>query len=223
MPELYTYLGIDVAREVEVRVGDEANAQYNRDMILAWINAAIRRISDQVPLVEVTAVTNLIAGTAGYNFGAAFPGNRIASILALFVDGRDVEIIGFADLKERVARANGDERAGQPVVAAEFGGILTLWPTPDTTLPNGLTVYATAYPTDLVTISDKLTVPDRFFNAVVDYCYQQALLVDENFEAAQIAGASHDENLRRQRARDTSPSDFYPAIQGDPDEDRLYS
>lgn len=219
--EIFTRKAYQVAEEVRAKFGDSSKVRLRDEMLLRWINMAAAEISRQNPWLESTASCNIVSGIGKYEFASHFPGLRVQRLDMALVNGVKAEIVPFAELQERIARPGAKDAAGTPVALAEYGGAFTLWPTPTESSVDGLVLYFIAYPPDVadLNVNTTLNVPDRFYNAVVDYVHQQALEYDDNFEAAEVKRGHFELGMQRElhRAAD-SPGDFYPTIT-DIDED----
>lgn len=217
MREVTTLTGLRLATEVKNKFGDTGAVQITNDMILSWINNGVRAIVAQAPYLRSTAVSSLIAGQSVYALGTAFPAARIMQYDAVVANGRKLKFMPFAEYQTLM-----DERLdtpGQPTIATEYGGTLTLWPTPEATVSGGLVLYFSAYPEEMTELEALLPVPDRFYNALLDFVHAQALELDDEFEAAQSKLSQHEVHLQRQFERENrSPTDWYPAISMDPDD-----
>ncbi len=219
MPELYSYTGNRLATGVKDKFGDVGSVQIDDAMILAWINNGIRQIVAQNPFLKKTAVCNLVAGTAAYDISTAFPAERVIAYHSIVVNGVPIKMVAFSEYLALIEAGTLTTTRGTPQYGTDFGGTLTLWPTPDTTVANGIRIYFSAYPADLTALANTLTVPDRFYNALEDYVFAQALELDENFEAAQIKlGHFEVENQRQFERENASPTDFYPTMQLAPED-----
>lgn len=213
---LYTRTAKQVADEVRAKFGDSTAVRLSNDMILTWVNNATRAIAQQNPLNERTAKCNIIQGQKAYEFETYFPDLRVQRYDMITVKGKPIEIVPFPEFSQRLA--DYPDRAATPTAVTEYGGTLTFWPTPDESIAEGIVLYFLEYPADVTSLAASgvgtlLTVPDRFYNAVVDYVHQQALEYDDNFEAAALKGQQFDTHMMREQARGAeSPGDFYPVI-----------
>jgi len=117
-------------------------------------------------------VCNLVAGTAAYDLSTAFPTERIHSYHSVLVDGIPIKMVEFSEYQALINANTLTATTGTPRYGTDFGGTLTLWPVPDTTVASGIRIYFSAYPADLTIISGTLTVPDRFYNALEDYVFR---------------------------------------------------
>lgn len=59
-----------------------------------------------------------------------------------------------------------------------------IWPVPDTAIPRGLTVTFIRMPKPVEDETDNLTIPDKYFNALVYYVLAQAYELDEDHDAS---------------------------------------
>lgn len=217
--EVTTYIGTRLATDVKNKFGDVGSVQITDPMIVQWINDGVRSIVAANPFLKLTAQTNVLAGQSLYEFSTAFPTARIVQFDSITYKGRALKVVPFQQFQQLIAAAVDDTRTGEPTMVTEYGGDLTLWPTPTETTANALVIYYSAYPQDLVNLTELLPVPDRFYNALLDFVYAQALQLDENFEAAEMKLGHHEAAMRRQFGKeDVSPTDFYPTITELPDE-----
>ena len=216
--ETFTYKGSRLAEELYDRFGDVGAVQINSTMALRWINDGVRAIVAQNPFLKKTATTHIVAGQSVYPFETAFPTAKIVQFDMIVAQGTRLEFLPFPEFEKRLAAPDGiPTPTGRPAVVTSYGGSLTLWPTPAESVPNGLAIYFSAYPDDLQDLDELLPVPDRFYNALRDYVFAQALELDDNFEAAAVKMQQHEMGLQREYERENkSPTDFYP-VSRDPD------
>lgn len=218
--ETFTYKGQRIADEVFDRFGDVGAVQINTSMMLRWINDGVRAVVAQNPFLKSTATTHLVAGQSVYSFATAFPSAKVVQFDTIVVLGTPIEFLPFADFRRRITAPDGvPSPGGRPTIGTVYGDALTLWPTPSTSEPNGITIYFSAYPDDITDLNSLLPVPDRFYNALRDYVFAQALELDNNFEAAAAKMHQHQQGLEREYLREErSPAEFYP-VSRDPDID----
>jgi hypothetical protein len=214
MPETYSYTGSQLAAEVKSQFGDTGNVQVNDTLILRWINNGQRDIAKSNPWNEQVFVTNLLADQAVYDLDTLMGAERVQSYSSIVADNQVLQVIPWAEYLSTIAGRPLPSSADRDVLyASEYGGKLTVWPTPASSIVSGLTIYYVAWPADLTAIGDPLTVPDRFYNALSDYVFARALQLDENFEAAAALQESHDRAVAAEMQRDKmDPTDYYPSI-----------
>lgn len=224
--EIFTYKGQDVANEVIAKFGDIGQVQLTNAMLLTWINNGQRKMTGEIPFIEGSASTAEIAGQAAYDFAALFSTQRIQDIQSVLFEGAPLNILPWSQFQP-LAQANvlqsgildGSQKSG-----AFWGSVLTIYPTPTASVANAITAYFHQYPADLTSLANILTVPDRFYNGLVEYVLAQAFVMNENWQTAQEFMSNHEASMQRQMGtgQDT-PSDFYSGVTLDPfDNDAVY-
>lgn len=212
MPETFTYTGAKLAAEVKSQFGDTGNVQITDALILNWINNGQRQISASNAWNEKVFTTNLLADQATYDLNTLMGSSRVQSYSSIIVNNEVIEVLPWAEYLSRIANQTQPAGANRKILfASEYGGNLTLWPTPPESVVSGITIYYVAWPADLAAIGDTLTIPDRFYNALSRYVLSQALELDENFDAAQGQLQAHASALSVEAGRDLlNPTDAYP-------------
>jgi hypothetical protein len=181
--ELFTKQAIDVITRVKTQFGDNSGAQLNDATIIRWINDGQQEIVNNNAILKDTKLGDIIANQAEYSF----PTDRVQYIEALYVEGRPVRNLspqGARDFildKDPTLTARGD----YPELWYERGGVITLYPVPQKSFPNGLKMEFVRMPTAVTASNSPLAIPDRYLNELVNYCMIQALEYDENYPAAQ--------------------------------------
>lgn len=226
--ELYSYTGQQLADQVTQKFGDIGMVQVSTAMLLTWVNNGQREIASSTPFVEDSAATAIVAGQAPYDLATLFASKRIQSINSITVNGVPIEIVPFSRYQKFVPNGPpGSANApvnGVPTMGTIWGSVLSLYPIPTATIANNIVVYFHSFPADIAMLGNPLTVPDRFFNALVEYVYAQALMMDENFAAAEQMLTHHGSSLARQATGGAStPTEFYTGVTLDPyDNDAVY-
>jgi hypothetical protein len=68
-------------------------------------------------------------------------------------------------------------------------------------------------PANITTFSNLLTIPDRYFNELVNYVISQALEMDENYDAASYKNRQFREGLDRLNLKENiSQNDLYSGV-----------
>ena len=229
MPETYSYTGSKLSLAVKNKFGDTGGVQITDTMILEWINNGIREIVQQNPFLMKTATTSMIIGQAAYDLSALFSSSRMFRIDMVTINGKSIKIVPLPEFQAYISDAAPEDNSGAPVLPTGrpqigniYADILNLWPIPEATLTNAIMIYFRAYPNDLVLITDPLTVPDRFYNALFDFVTAQAHQLAEDTVLAQTALVHFQDKTRREYERENSnPNDFYPSILADPYDENL--
>lgn len=195
----------DVKRSVRRIFGDESSIQIDDGDITNWANEAQMGITERNEALKATSTTSTIVDQAAYSW----PTPQINAVDAITYNGhrlRNVEML--TALNEL---SGNTDATGAPKVWYEYAGEFTLFPTP--TEVGELKLYYTRYPDDLLRDTDLLSVPNKFFQAVVDYCLWKAFELDEDWSAAQIK-ETHYRTALEEQAGDERASEAitYPVI-----------
>ena len=211
----------DVASRVKRIFGDDAGVQVTDDDIFRWINDAQLQISvDNEELLETVATSDIVAGQADY----AQPTN--CNVLrSLMYNNFRIRGLSFAEFNEYVdgfkaTVQQGGYGNGKSEVFMVYGGIITLFPTPDQAIANGLRIYYSRHPASVGNLADALTVPDRYHNTVVEYCLKMAYEMDENPEMAVLKKGDFSEQIQKLKNQEKwTNTEFYPTITTKPEDD----
>ena len=170
-------------QDVKRLFGDEAGVQVENADVQRWANSAMTEIVSNNKAIKAKSTLSTTIGTATYTF----PAVKIQQIEALHYENVRLENLQFAEA-ERYIISNDPQQTetGTPLFWYEWDGELTVWPKPDAV--GTLTLYYTAYATELTGDTTQfLDVPDRFYNAVVDYVMSKVYEMDEDMQASQMA------------------------------------
>lgn len=173
----------DLLQDIKRLFGDEAGVQLDNTDVQRWANAAQMEIVTQNKALKAKSTLPTVIGTSSYTF----PDVKIQQIEALHYDNVRLENVPFAEAERYIISNDpNQDQTGTPAFWYEWDGELTVWPKPDDV--KNLTLYYTAYPETLTgDVSQLLGVPDKFYNAVVDYCLMKAYEMDEDMNASQMA------------------------------------
>lgn len=199
----------DVASYVKRQFGDESGVQIVDDDIVRWVNSAQAEIANSNNVLQASATKPTVVGTYQYNLGVDMP---IESIRSVHADGRKLKYLNFNDYETYISDEDPDmvQRA-RPDIWSEWGGILHIYPVPDAVYD--LSVYYQAIPAVVTALTETLTLPDRYFQRVVDYVLAQAFELDENFNAHAAKMDLFDSKLVSMANDETKGStDSYPRI-----------
>lgn len=172
----FTKTAQNVIDRVKRQFGDESGAQVTDADIISWINSGQQEINRQQRIIKNTATTPTVIGTRVYTF----PTPRIMHIELLKYNGRPLDYMAFNEAQEYITLNDPTNiQTGSPVYWWEWGGQLELYPTPDAV--GTLTLYYIEYPAEITLSSDILTVPDSYFDTLLQYCMQQAYEQDDDW------------------------------------------
>lgn len=199
----------DVLKAVKRQFGDEAAIQITDEDIIRWINAGQDEIFRRVEPIKGNAQTSTIAGQAEYDLP-----DGILRVQSIYVDGSLVEQKSSQDFDEYLLSrgVTAGSVLGAPLMWASWAGKITFFPAPETAGTNNITLRYVATPTEAVNAGSALSVPDTYYNRLVEYVLQQAYELDENFTASDMKAAQFTSNLDASMNRDEVKPNFYPTI-----------
>lgn len=213
--ELFTKLVSDVITRVKTQFGDTSGAQINDEAIIRWINDGQQEIVNSNAILKAVKIGDVIANQAEYTF----PTDRVQYIEALYVEGRPIKNLSPQGARDFILATDPTllARGDYPELWYERGGIINLYPVPQKTFINGLKMEYVKMPAQVTSVTDILSVPDRYINQLVNYCMVQALEYDENYSAAQLKLGQFRDGLDRLHYKENiSQSDLYPVVSPDP-------
>lgn len=212
--EEFSYTGTDVATRVRSAFGDTSGAQLADSNILLWINDGQREIVNSNPILRDTKTTDLISGQADYTF----PSDKVLIVEAIYIDGYPVDNLSAQEAREFIKKQDpaAVSAAERPAIWYERAGVITFWPKPNKTIANGFKLEYIKNPTALSTLASAVSIPDRYFNELVNYVIAQSLEMDENFDAAQYKHRQFRDGLDRLFTKDTTSQDvLYSGVMPD--------
>jgi hypothetical protein len=214
--ESYTRTAQEVFDAVTRQVGDEAEIQFTTSDIVRWVNQGqLEIVIKNSTINEASAVTNIVSGQDKYPIlsDAAFAElNKVNTIL---YDGRPLKNLTFQEAMEYII---GNASDGIPSIWYIKTGVLNLWPKPNTNITGGLTIYYTKKPKKITTLGEILSVPDTFFNAILQYVISQAMEMDENWQAAAVKAQQFEVSVNTQQYMSVEQTAYYPSIIADPED-----
>ncbi len=132
---------------------------------------------------------------------------------AIYVNGIPVEQLSTQEAEEYILKDDPNSTVqAQPLIWSEWGGTFTFYPVSDSTVINGITLRYIRKPTKIEEANDKLSVPDPYYNRLLEYVLQQAYELDENFTASEIKGQQFANNITVQQNGTSTTPNTYPTI-----------
>lgn len=204
----------DVVNRVKRIFGDEAGVQITDVDLVRWINDAQVQIGlANEGLLETSATANIVASQAEYNVPA-----DMSVLRSLTYNGFRVRVLSFAEFNEYIDGYSASASlspygTGIPEVFMVWQNLIRLFPTPDTSITNGMKIYYVKNPATVTSLADDLTVPIQYHNSVVDYCLTQAYELDEDLQKASYNRGKFDETMMKLQDRNKWTSqEYYPRI-----------
>lgn len=208
--EIITKSSADVITDIFRTFGDESGTQITSADIIRWINRSQMEIAMRNPEIgSSVALTNSVAGQADYGLLASVP--TVLTIQSVHYSNRPLSHMPFQEAEAFLMDPD-NATSATPLYWFERGGVVTLFPTPDVSVTNGIKFYYNKRPADITTSSQLLSVSDHYYNSVVAFCLEQAYLLDENPTLAGAVAQKFEAGVTQMRERTETQSDFYPFI-----------
>lgn len=203
-----TRTALEVINHVQRQFGDESGVQVTNQDVYRWINLAQTEIFRRNEPVKKTGTANLVSGQSKYTFP-----EEIMQVEMMRVSGLPVKYMSFAEANEYIATNDPlNQATGQPQVWYEYGGSFMFWPVPDVNTVSGIDIFYIPSPVDVEADADILSVPDAYFNRLLEHVLVHAYEMDENFEAAQVKSAQFGEGMQTQALDQSTEPTTYPHI-----------
>lgn len=213
--ERYTRTVQEVVTAVNRQFGDEAEIQVSSADIIRWINQAQNEIViSNTTINEGMASADIVQDQDKYPILSDPAFADVARVHTVLYQGRPVKNISFQEALAFIGKSTSDG-SGSPQLYYIKNGTLVFFPVPDTNVPGGLTLHFTKTPKAVVTVGDKLTVPDTFYNAILQYVIAQAQELDENWQAAQVKLQQFEKSVNIQQNETIEQEGYYPSITQD--------
>lgn len=179
-----------VMRAVKRVFGDESGVQLEDQDIIGWINDAQDTIVNKNKILKAKSGLPITIGQASYQF----PNESVHQIESVLINGKRIPNMSVAQAEETISEhdPNG-EVEGFPQFWYEWAGELVFWPKPIEA--GGITLRYSSKPIPVVTSSDKLSLPDTYYQDVVNFVLKQAYEMDENETMMQAKGQEFEASL----------------------------
>lgn len=206
---------LQIQEYIKRQFGDESGVQVTDDDILRWINAAQRQIVLQnESLLEVTSVTNTIAGEQTYSLPVDLLKLRGIQYRSA-TDQSYFRLKGYslAEFNEKVDGWDGATDSSEPFAYTIYANEIQLFPLPSSAVTAGLKIYYNRTPVEVALTSDTPELPILYHDTIVKYCLQQAYEMDEDWDAVGNKAQEVDREVNLLRGReDWKTQEFYPTV-----------
>lgn len=216
--EKYSRTAQEVITAVNRQFGDEAETQISSSDIIRWINQGQNEIAiANTTINEGMASTNIVKGQDKYTLLSDPAFASVARVHTVLYKGRPVKNISFQEALTFIGNSS-STGSGTPELWYIKNGTLVFFPIPDLDAPAGLTLHFTKTPKPVTTAGDFLSVPDTFYNAVLQYVIAQAQELDENWQAAGIKLQQFEKSVNLQQNETIEQDGYFPSITLDPED-----
>lgn len=203
-----THTANDVASYVKRQFGDESGVQVTDQDIIRWINMGQTEIFRRNKPIKKTGTADLVAGQYKYTFPT-----DVMQVEKLRVKGITIEQLSFQEAEEYINRVDPvTASTALPKVWYDYGGSFMFYPIPDTSSVGGIELFYVPEPTSISVITSQLSVPDAYYNRLLEYVMAQAHELDENFTASQVKSTQFQSGLDIQNLEDDNIRNTYPRV-----------
>lgn len=211
----------DVVTRVKRIFGDEAGVQVTNDDIIRWINDAQEQIAvDNEGLMETTAKADIVQNQMEYDVPV-----DMSVLRSLKFKGYRIKPMSFAEFNEYIDGYSAEPGIspygpGIPEIFMVWEGKITLFPKPNESLTQALSIYYIKHPAPVATLADNLSVPLQYHNAVVKFCLKEAYELDEDIQKSQTKKGEFDQEMMKLNDRNKWISqEYYPRITTMPEDE----
>lgn len=200
----------EVVTRVKRQFGDEAGVQISDQDIIRWINDAQEEIGrTNEGLMETTGSTDTVLDQSEYDMPADF-----SVLRSLRYKGYRLKPLSLAEFNEYLdGFAEPTIASGTPEVFTVWENKITLFPKPNESITDGLTILYIKHPAAVANLADSLSLPQKYHNSIVTYCLQQAYEMDEDFQKAQLKEGKFNKDMMQLNDQNKWISqEFYPRI-----------
>ncbi len=197
----------DIATYVKRQFGDESGVQITDADIFRWINAAQLEIVSRVAPIKAKATNDIVAGQSDYSLATL----NIHQIESIHYNKLRLTNMPFAEAERLIISP--EQTSDTPSIWYEWAGVVTLWPTPSSSIVGGLTIYYTGTAVTVTVSTDPLSLPDKYFEAIVAWILSKAFELDEEFDASNNQRTFFNDRLSEQNGEESESAHMtYPTI-----------
>lgn len=209
----------DVLSVVKRQFGDEAGIQITESDIIRWTNMAQMELFSKETFLKGNSTTNLLADQSVYDVSAL----NIMKIQSVHVNNHRINYISFQDAESYIV-ANDPERVsrGEPIFWTEWAGNVHVYPAPSADITGGMTIYYYPGPSVASASSDLLSIPDQYFNRIIEYCLSQAYELDEDLNSSKTKLDQFSQGVQEMRGHQQPQESYYPTITELPEDCEYY-
>lgn len=197
----------DVLRAVKRQFGDESGVQITDEDILRWTNDGQREINTKNKIIKAKATGNFTPGQADY----PLPIEDAAEIISIHVQDVPITALTYPEAQQYIMSKVSENATGIPTLWYMFAGVMTFWPRPSSDLR--FSVLYVQNPTQVVTTTSPLGIPDKYYNTLIQYVLAQAYEMDEDWDASTYKAQQFSQTLDLMADEETTGTSLvYPTI-----------
>lgn len=198
-----------VITRIQRQFGDESGAQITQSDFIEWINSGQLEIVKRNKILKDAQETSTVIGQFDYTFDSL----NILEILHLHYNGIPLRNVSFQNMQEHILKTDPLRiNSGDPLMWSLWDTTLSVYPTPS--VVGTLTLYYVQMPTNVSTSSDLLSIPDTYYESLIQYVLGQAYELDDDWTGAATKIKQLDSSLNLLAKDETSfvNGSTYPVI-----------
>jgi hypothetical protein len=213
----------EVKSRVKRQFGDEAQVQISDVDIIRWVNDGQRHIvMHNNNLNRRITVGTLYKDQADYLLPEnLFNLNSISVKNTNSLSYFHIKGVSKFEFDQNINGWDGTAVSGSstPYLYFKFGQSISLFPTPNSNVVDGLKIDYARFSDDLANNDDVIDLPIEYHSAIVDYCLQQAYELDEDWQASAAKAGQVQNTLHVNRNRENDGAkESYSSITTMPDD-----
>jgi hypothetical protein len=200
----------DIRTRCQRIFGDDANIQLLDSDVISWINDAQRQIAVQTELLQVRAVTDVVAGVMDYDK----PSN-ILNLRSVRNNGIKLQGLSLAEADDQfpLYDQTANQETGQPLFYWSWGTHLSIYPVPTASQSGGLTMLYTRQPVPVVLLTDVPELPEMYHDQIISYVLKTAYEMDDDIQSATYRGTIFTTQMSiTQEHEDRVNEEAYPVL-----------
>lgn len=203
-----------IKTRIKRQFGDEAQVQVTDDDITSWVNEAVRHIvTKNESLLQKITFFDAVKDQVDYGL----PGDLflLRSInfkyYEYYAHLRNLDLTKFNEYMD--GWDGNTNNTGKPQIYTIYAGTLKLFPSCDKDITDGIKIYYSRLPIEVVADEDIPDLPAEYYNTVLSYVMQQAYELDEDWEAVKNKQQQVQADILVNRSRqDRESMETYPVI-----------
>ena len=188
---------------VRTIISDKDSLQVTDAEMMVWINQAMREVAVDNELLQMSATSNTVVGTANYVLPA-----DILKLHSVKYDNEKLPVYSRKDAEEHANLTSTTN--GTPGFCYVWAGSLYLVPPPSAI--KALIIDYIRQPTDVTAVGNTPELPLQYHNRLIDFCLAQAYLQDGDQQMYAMKIQEFQSGVRQVRDTPEWEADAYPSF-----------
>lgn len=190
---LVTHTVQDVLDYVTNMFGDTSGVQISGSDIVRWVNIGQEDIVQRNKVLRAVASSPCIPGQGDYRFLS----DDVLYIDSLLYGNKLIPNMSWSQAQQMISRMDPQLNIQLPYPRFwyEWGGVITLWPVPQDASKD-IKIFYIQKPTPVAQNTDLLSITDRYFLTLCEFCMGKAYEQDEDWVAVQAKTQQYEQRMR---------------------------